>query len=194
MGLFGKNGRISLNILIALIISAWLMNLLVYKREAGALLFAAGRTERDKLAFWVGLLQIANAVFQTWLFLVLATHGGFDHTIAELDTTLLEVGFSRLWSPWFWSIYFITFSLSRLELMENGLCYKHAFLQWHRINSYSWGPAKPNVLTIRFKPRYPLIPGLMSIEVSRKQKDSISQVLDERLPGKQLASVNAAEV
>jgi hypothetical protein len=173
--LFGKYGWVSFYILYAVSISIWLISWFFRKQEAGALLIDIGRTSQNKFVFWIGLFEVAVAVFQTWLFFMLISNGVPKYTSLELEI-------SRLVFWWSVASFFVAIGLNKLELRENGICFMYSLIKWQRINSYAWELAKPNVLTIRFKPRFPLSPGFMSIAIPEKhRKDVVSHILDEQL-------------
>ena len=122
--------------------------------------------------FW-----IAIAVFQTWFFFTLVSY--------EIPESIsLESEMFKLFCWWFFAVHFTATGLDKLEFRENGICCMGTFIRWQRINSYAWEPDKPNVLTIRFKPRFPPLPGFMSITISEQHKRVVGDILDERLPNK----------
>jgi hypothetical protein len=178
--LFGRYGWVSFYILYAVGISIWLISWFFRKQEAGALLIDIGRTSQNKFVFWIGLFEVAVAVLQTWLFFMLVSNGIPKYTSLELEI-------SRLVFWWSVASFFVAIGLNKLELRENGICFMYSLIKWQRINSYDWELVKPNVLTIRFKPRFPLSPGSMSIAIPEEhKKDVVSHILDEQLPGKSL--------
>ncbi|MBD1862361.1 MULTISPECIES: DUF5673 domain-containing protein [Trichocoleus] len=175
----GRYGWVSFHILYAVSISAWWMSWFFRKQEAGSLLADVGRTPQSKFLFWIGLLQVALVVFQTWLF--------FTSTLTrspEYSSLYLEISRLVLW----WSIagFTIAVGLNKLEFRENGICLVHSLMRWQRINSYTWETDKSNVLTIRFKPRFPLLPSFASLAIPANHQEVVSRILAERLVGKRL--------
>jgi hypothetical protein len=177
--LLGKYGWVSFYILYAAGISAWLISWFFRKQEAGSLLADIGRNSQNKFIFWIGLIEVAVAVLQTWLFFTLVSNGVPEYTSPELEI-------SKLVFWWSFASFYIAIGLNKLEFRENGTCFMYSFIKWQRISSYTWEPTKPNVLTIRFKPLFPLLPGFMSIAIPTKHKNVVDRILDERLPGKNL--------
>ena len=177
--LLGRYGWVSFCILYAGETSAWLISWFFRKQEAGSLLADIGRTSQNKFMFWIGLIEVAVAVLYTWSFFTLVSNGVPEYTSLELEGSKVI-----LW--WSLASFLIAIGLNKLEFRENGTCFMYSFIKWQRINSYTWEPAKLNVLTIRFKPHFPLFPGLMSIAIPAKHKDVVARILDERLPGKNL--------
>jgi hypothetical protein len=168
----GRNGRISFFILSAAGMSAWLISWFFRKQAAGSLLADIGRNSQNKFMFWVGLIMIAFLVPLTWF--------SFPRSSISLETKSVLVYLCSSAS------FNIAIGLSKLEFRENGICFMCSFTKWQKINSYTWESAKPNVLTIRVKPFFPLLPGFMSIVIPAKHKDVVDRILNERLPDKNL--------
>lgn len=177
--LLGKYGWVSFYILYSIGIGAWLISWFFRKQEAGSLLADTGRSSQNKFMFWIGLIEVAVAVLQTWLFFTLVSNGVPKYTSLEMEV-------SKLIFWWSFASFFIAIGLNKLEFRENGICFMYSFIKWQRINLYKWEPTKPNVLTIRVKPLFPLLPGFMSIAIPAKHKDVADGILDERLRGKKL--------
>jgi hypothetical protein len=175
--LLGKYGWISFFTLYTVGISIWLLSWFFRKQEAGVLLLDIGKTAQNKLLFWVGLFEVAVAGFMTWLFFEQVSMG-----LPQYSSLGTEVSKLAFW--WSFSIFFMLLGLSKLEFRENGICFMFSFIAWQRIKSYDWEQSKPNTLTIRFEPRYPLFPGFMSMSIPAKHRDAVSHVLNERLPDK----------
>jgi hypothetical protein len=181
ISLFGKYGWVSLYILYAVGIIIWLLNWFFQKQEAGVLLLDIGKNAQNKLLFWVGLLDVAVAGFMTWLFFEQVSRG-----LPQYSSLGTEASKLVFW--WSFAIFFMLLGLSKLEFRENGTCFMFSFIAWQRVKSYNWEQSKPNTLTIRFKPRYPLFlfPGFMSMAIPAKHRDAVSHILNERLPDKNL--------
>lgn len=164
-------------ILFVAAIGAELISWFFKKQKAGSLLVDLGKTSKNKSDLWLGLFGVAVAVFQTWFFFTLVSH-----EVPESISLKSEI-FKLFWW-WFFAVHSTARSLDKLEFRENGICFMGAFIRWQRINSYAWEPDKPNVLTIRFKPRFPLVPGFMSITIPEQHKRGVGDILNERLPDK----------
>jgi hypothetical protein len=173
----GKYGWISFHLLYAVGISVWLIRWFPRKQNAGSLLQDIGRTSQNKFIFRVSLAAVAVSILQTWSFFTLIAKGIPEYVSLDLEM-------SKLIFWWSFASFLIATGLNRLEFRENGICFMYSLIQWQRINSYTWEPAKPNVLTIRFKPRFPLLPGFMSMAIPPNHRDEVSHILDERLPDK----------
>lgn len=167
------------NVLGAVGISAWLLGWVLRKQKAGALLADIGKTSQNKLLLLIGLLLAAYAALMTWLLFTLVSDG------LPKDTSL-ELELPRLAFLWSMASCLIAIGLSKLEFRENGISFMYSLIKWQRINSYGWEKSKPNTLTIQFKPAFPLFPGFMSMAIPVKYKDTVTHILDERLPAKSL--------
>ncbi len=176
-------------LLLLLRASVWLLTWFFCKRESGDLLINIGRTVINKYCFWGGVLFPLILISITWQL--------FFHLLGELFVHGLG-GFSQSTSleNYLGALLFLVFScgvpillfalgLSRLEFRENGICFMFTFINWQKVNSYSW-KLKPNQLTIWFKPDFPLFAGIMNLPIPTKHRDIVSQILNERLPGKNL--------
>jgi len=179
ISLLGNYGWVSLNILGSIGCCVLLLTWFFRKKEFGSLLINTGRTSINKLSFWLAVCFALSAIHTTWVM--------FVQVLGELPpSTNLEVLISQLVFYWVLAIYFLALGLSRLEFRENGICFMLTFLKWQRVNSYNWEQSKPNTLTIRFKPRFSLVPGFLSMPIPTKHREAVNQILDERLPGKNL--------
>jgi len=176
---FGKYGWISFHILYAVVINIWLLSWFFQKQEAGVLLLDIGKNGQSKFFFWGGLLEVALAVYMTWLFFKQVSRGFPQYSSLEMEA-------SKLTSLWSFAIFFMALGLSKLEFREKGICFMFSFITWQKVKSHNWEQSKPNTLTIRFKPRYPLFPGFMSMAIPAKHRDAVSHILNERLPNKNL--------
>jgi hypothetical protein len=178
--LLGKYGWVSFYILCSLGISIWLLNWFFRKQEAGTLLLDIGKTAQNKLLFGVGLIGVVVAGSMTWLF--------FEQVLRELPQYgSLGKEVSKLVFFWSWAIYSMLLGLSKLEFRENGICFMLSFIVWQRVKSWDWEQDKPNTLTIRLKPQYPLsFSWFMSMVIPAQHREAVSYILDERLPHKSL--------
>jgi len=177
ISLLGNYGWVSLNILGSIGCCVLLLTWFFRKKQSGRLLINIGRTSAHKLVFWLAVFYVLMMILTTW--------GTFVLVLGELPpSTNLEVFISQIVCNWALAICFLALGLSRLEFRENGICFMLTFFKWQRINSYNWEQSKPNTLTIRFKPRFSLVPGFVSMPIPTKHCDAVNQILDERLPGK----------
>jgi hypothetical protein len=175
----GKYGWISFYILCAVGNSIWLLSWFFRKQEAGALLLNIGKTSQNKFFFWFGLIEVAFTGSMTWSF--------FRQVSGELPQyNSLGTEVAQLVLFWSLAISFISLGLSKLEFRENGICFMLSFIAWQRVKSCNWEQDKPNTLTIRFKPRYPLIPEFISMSIPAKHRDDVSHILNKQLPDKTL--------
>jgi hypothetical protein len=179
ISLLGRYSWVIFCIIFVAAIGAELISWFLKKQKAGPLLADLGKTSQNKSDLWIGLFSVAVAVFQTWFFFTLVPHG-------TPESTSLKSEIFKLFWWWFSAVHFTARGLDKLEFRENGICFMGAFVRWQRINSYAWESDKPNVLTIRFKPRFPLLLGLLSITIPEQHKHVVSDILNERLPDKNL--------
>lgn len=148
-------------------VSVWLLSWPSRHRDSGGLLLRAGRNSQSKLSFWIGVFEaIVSAVLSLELFLVPIS--SFEDVSSEiaLVATFLAI-----------SVFFISIGLSKLELRENGLCFMFMFIAWSQMTSYKWEPSNPNTLTLKYKPRFPLMPGFMSIKVPPRHRADVDRIV-----------------
>jgi hypothetical protein len=174
----GKYRWVCLDILMLVGMSIWGRIWVSRKKEFGDLLINAGQTSINKYYFSFGVPYTLLLTLTTCLLLI--------QMPGEIRQSLILEMISQFGYLWIWAILFFAYGLSGLEFRENGICFMFIFLNWRRINSYNWEKSKPNVLTVWFKPRFPLFPGFWSIPIPIKHRDVVSQILDEQLPGKKL--------
>lgn len=174
----GKYRWVCLDILVLVDISIRGLTWFFHKKEFGNLLINIGRTSINKYYFSFGVPYA--------LFVTLTTCLLFVQMPGEIRQSLTLEIISQFGFGWISVILPLAYGFSGLEFRENGICFMFIFLNWRRINSYNWEKSKPNVLTVWFKPRFPLFPGFMSIPIPTKHCDVVSQILDEQLPGGKL--------
>ncbi|MEM9977183.1 MAG: hypothetical protein AAF808_06090, partial [Cyanobacteria bacterium P01_D01_bin.2] len=80
------------------------------------------------------------------------------------------------------AVFLLSAGLNRLELRENGMCFLYTFIPWQRMKAYTWEASAPNTLTVRIKPRLPLLSDCMSIRVPKACRDDVDQVLHTHIP------------
>ncbi len=173
--LTGKYGLIGSQIFVTVTVIVWLLSWSVQKQKAGILLLDIGRNED----FWatqvlMGLAYAAFAVYNVWSFLRQVLRGDFQYV--SLVTKFSDFAF---WLTL--AIFLILQGFSKTEFRTNGICTYFRFISWRRIKSYNWEPSKPNILTIRYKPRFPLFPKWMSWPIPIRYKEAVSHILDDRL-------------
>lgn len=182
--LLGKSGRLSLTILSSVFFITYLLSWLWRRKKAGSLVLDLGRPLPSKLIFLLGVCQAVAAVFLSFSLLQLISGGDQNFRTPDAYFSLVLSSLSTVIGSWSLAILFCSMGLSKLQLRENGICYMFMRMGWQRITSYTWERAKPNVLTIRFKPRFPLIPGFWSLPLPIARKDDVEHILAEYLPGK----------
>jgi hypothetical protein len=160
-------------------VSVWLLPWFFRKKEFGNLLINIEQPLVPIFFFWMAVFLTLITGVYTFVVFGLVLEG-------LLQSTSLGIEISRLVFGWVLAIFFLAYALSRIEFRENGICFVFTLFKWQRINSYNWEQSKPNILTIRFKPRFPLSRGFMSMPIPAKHRDVVNQILDERLPGKNL--------
>jgi hypothetical protein len=178
----GEYGRVILHILISVGISVWLLTWFFRKKESGDLLINIGQTLINKFFFWLGLFYASYITLMTWRL-------SAQISVGIPQSTNLEIQISYLVLCWLMVILALALGLGGLEFRVNGICFMLTFFNWQRVNSYKWEKSQLNVLnvlTIWFKPRFPLLPGFLSTPIPTKHRDVVSQILDEQLPGKKL--------
>lgn len=159
-------------------IIVWWLIWFFRKKEFGDLLINIGRTSINKYYFSFGVPYALLVTLSTCLL--------FVQMPVEIRQSLILEIISQLGFGWISAILFLAYGFSGLEFRENGICFMFTFLNWRRVKSYNWEKSKPNVLTIWFKPRFPLLPGFISIPIPTKHCDVVSQILDEQLSGGKL--------
>ena len=167
------------SVTLSTLVGVWLLGWISQKQKAGSLLLDVGRNPQYKFMLWVGLLEAAVAALQT---LVL-----FSQVSQKLPLYMsLKEGVFQVIFYWSFAIYLIASGLSRLEFRENGTCFMYSLIVWQRVNSYKWEQTRPNILTIRFKPWFSFFPGIVSMNIPAKHRNTVSQILNERVPNQNL--------
>jgi hypothetical protein len=151
------------------------------KQKAGILLLNIGENEN----LWMTQAELILAYiflvgYNTWSLFEQALRGNLQY--ASLVTKISD--------PAFWlslAIGFILQEFSRTEFRSNGICIYFWFIPWRRIKSYNWEPSKPNILTIQYKPRFPLFSTWMSSPIPTQSQEAVDRILNERLQDKSLS-------
>ena len=130
----------------------------------------AGKTIQNKYLFWTGVFEAAVALCLTWL---AALTPSLRAAIESLSSTIVI---------WVMAVLFIAVGLSGLELREKGVCFMLTFISWQQMNSYAWEASRPNTLTLRCSPRFPLMPGFMSIRVPASHREEVDRIVKLHIP------------
>lgn len=176
LSLFGKYGWVSIHILSAVSFSSWFFSWFFRKQKAGALLLDIGKTSQISSLL---VLLVWIAFFAYVFSKILSFFHPFENGVSQY--TSLKQDISAIVSYWTSAIFLTATALNKLELRENGICSMYSLIKWQKISSYAWEPAKPNVVTIRFKQKNPLWPRFMSLAIPEKHKGVVSHILDEQL-------------
>jgi hypothetical protein len=172
-------GLVIFQILFSVGVSVWLLYWFFHKKELGSLLIKIEQNSANIFLFWIAVFLFLSTGVYTLVFLGL---------VLEVlpQSTSFEIEISGLVFNWATAIFFLAHALSRIEFRENGICVLFTLFKWQSINSYNWEQAQHNILKIRFKQRFPLNKGFMRLPIPAKHRDAVTQILDERLPGKNL--------
>lgn len=177
----GEYGRLSFSILFAVLIISYPLSWLWRRKQVGSLLLDLGRSSSSKPMLWFGLFQGILAAWYSFSLLQLILRGVQAYSTPDDYFSVVVSDLSALLSSCSLAIFFCSTGLSRLQLRANGICYQFQRMSWQRITSYNWERAKPHILTIRFKSRFPLIPGFWSLSIPIARKDDVEHVLSEYL-------------
>ncbi len=158
------------NVVIAILILTGIDSFL-RKMKAGALLLDLGKNPKNKQLLWVGLFLVSIGAFNALIFFRSSSFGGLSRSLYQ-------------WSIFYciFGIYNLALGMSGLEFRENGIWFMCSLIKWQQIKSYIWDLDKVNVVTIRFKPRFPLSPASTSLAIPERYRDAVNQILNERLP------------
>lgn len=177
----GRYGLAVLYLLYAVGVLGWLLSWPWRKQKSGALKLEVGRTNQNKILFWIGLFQVGLAIVMTLANLdqltgALVTTGGLISGIAELS----------FW--WAIALLFIMLGLSDLELRENGLSYLYAWQPWDRVEAFGWDDDKPNTLILKVLPRSIFSRKYVTINIPDAQKEAVDQLIDDYISEADLAT------
>jgi hypothetical protein len=178
--LLGDYGLVGFQIFVAVTVIISLLSWPFRKQKAGILLLDIGKNEDLWVAqVGLGLAYSAFVGHNAWSFFRQASTGNLQY--ASLVTKGVD------FALWFsLGILWIFQGFSKTEFRTNGICTYFRFISWRRMKSYNWEPSKPNILTIRYKPRFPLFPTWMSWPIPIRYKEALNQILNERLQDKSL--------
>lgn len=174
----GKYGLVGFQIFITITLIVRLLRWSAQKQKAGILLLDIGKNEDLWMTLvLMGLAYAVFVVYDAWSFFRQVSWGNFQY--ASLATKGVNLAF---WLSL--AISWILQGFSNTEFRSNGICYYFCFIPWRRIKSYNWELSKPNILTIRYKSRFPLFPTWMSWPIPIRYKEAVNQILNERLQDK----------
>jgi ankyrin repeat protein len=160
----------SINIILAVSYGIYLLTWYWRKRQAGSLLLKVGQLSANKFFFQIGVFQALIAILYSASFIYLASTGfSSSDSLANSLATLLNC--------WTLAIVSVSSGLSELELRENGICYMFWLIRWERITSYAWESSQNSTLTLRLKPRFPLLPRFQSFPLPSAHRDAVDQIL-----------------
>ncbi|MEM8809071.1 MAG: hypothetical protein AAGF01_23880 [Cyanobacteria bacterium P01_G01_bin.38] len=148
-------------------VGGWLLSWPFRKQASGGLVFNAGRPPQSRFLLWIGLLEGVVAAYMTWSSLLIR-----DFYSGGSISTLIGLVF---W--WTLTVFFIALGLNNLELRKNGVCFMYTVIPWSRMISYRWEASKPTTLTIRLKPRLPILPDFMSVNVPKPHRGAIDRIV-----------------
>lgn len=181
LSFIGRYGLVALYALYALGVFTWLLSWPTRKKKSGELKLEIGRTNQNKILFWVGLFTTGLAIVMTFSLLdqltgPLVTTGGLISGIAEL----------AFW--WAIAALFIMLGLSDLEIRENGLSYLYAWQPWDRIEAFGWDDDKPNTLILKVLPRTLFSRKYVTLNIPAAQKEAVDQLIDDYISEADLAA------
>ena len=153
---------------------AWLLSWPLREKAAGSLLLNAGRSQQNKLIFWVGICEVAVAAFITWLAVTSLMN------FPEETDAIAQVLQIIFW--WTVAAFFLAIGLNKLKVRENGICFMYTFISWSRMKSYAWESSHPNTLTIQYTPFIPVLPGYMTINIPKRHRDEIDRLVEAHIP------------
>jgi Domain of unknown function (DUF5673) len=178
INLGGKYGLVGFQFFFAVTIIVSLLSWSLRKQKAGILLLDIGKNEDLWVSqVGVGLLWAALAGYNAWSFFRQVPRGNLQYF--SIVTKVSELAFYLSVA-----ISLILQGFSKTEFRVKGICTYFRFISWQQIKSYNWEESKPNVLTIRYKPRFPLFPKWMSWTIPMRYREDISRILDERFQDK----------
>lgn len=147
------------------------INTFFERTKSGSLLLGLGRTKKNKQLFQFGLTMFFLAVIDSLIFIL----GG--SILEELYATIFY---------FVWSFYMIALGMSGLEFRKNGIWFMCSLIKWQQMRSYVWDLDNANVLTIQFRPRFPLSPASTSLAIPERYRDAVNQILNEHLSHRSL--------
>lgn len=157
----------------AVFFALWLGSWPIRRRAAGDLLLSI-KPPQNKLFAWIGWFEGAFAIILTWEFI--ARWSGPDRgSLSELPILIMI---------WLVTGLFFVFAQSRFEFRENGFCYVFRYIEWARVTAYEWEPTKPETLTLRYQPRFPLLPKFLTLKMPAAQHEEIERIAESYISRK----------
>jgi hypothetical protein len=174
-----KYGLVAFQFLASAMVIFYFLSLPFRKEKAKILLLDIGKNEFWTSSLFAGLMYIGLTISNALAFFRYASTG-FPQG-SNFVTEISGLAFNGSLSVWW-----ILLALSKTEFRENGIWLGTILIKWQRIKSYRWEPSKPNILTIRHKPSFPLFSGWMSLPIPLQYREDVSRILNERLPNENL--------
>lgn len=140
------------------------------RMKAGSLLLNLGKNPKRKQLLRVGLGFISLGAFDALLTFRSSSSEESPGLIYQLSIFYC-----------IWGIYNLALAISKLELCENGIWCMCSLIKWKQIKSYVWDLDNVNVLTIQFRPRFPLTPASTSLAIPERYRDAVNQILNDHL-------------
>jgi hypothetical protein len=171
---FKNHGLAVLQFLFSSAIIIYLLSSLLQKRKSGILLLDIGKSELWSSQLTLGVMNLG--------LMILSASSYFYNISVTFSQISLVAKISELSFYGSIGVFLILQSLNKTEFRKSGIWVWLRFIKWERVKSYRWEPSKPNILTIRHKPSFPLFSGWMSFPVPTQYREDVSRILSERLP------------
>jgi hypothetical protein len=184
INLLGEYGLTAFQFFLSITCISLLLDWYFQKQKAGILLLDISENEDLRMVqVWLGLAGVVFVGFSAWSFFRQVSTGNPQYASLVIKKVADLAWLLSL------NIVFISQGLSGTEFRSNGICMGtyFRFISWRRIKSYYWEPSKPNILTIRYKPRFPLFPTWMSWPIPAQSQEAVDRILNERLQDKRLS-------
>jgi hypothetical protein len=182
INLLGEYGLVGFQFFCATALIVLLLDWYFQKQKAGILLLDITENEDLRMSqVWLGLFGMVFVVgINAWSFFRQVSMGNPQYASLVIEKVANLAWLLSL------NIVFISQGLSKIEFRSNGICMGTCFrfISWRRIRSCNWELSKPNILTTRYKPRFPLFPTWMSWPIPTRYQEAVNQILNERLQGK----------
>jgi hypothetical protein len=174
-----KYGLIAFQFFASAMVIFCFLSLPFRKKKSGFLLLDIGKNEFWVLSLLLGLMYIGSTIPNALSFFRHVSTG-FPQG-SNLVTELSGIAFNGSLSAWW-----ILLAFSKTEFRKNGIWLGTILIKWQIIKSYRWEPSKPNILTIRHKPSFPLFSGWMSFPIPPQYREDVSSILNEQVPNENL--------
>jgi hypothetical protein len=141
----------------------------------GNLLCAFEKNVQNKTYFYLGItLFILQPLF---LFSTIPSLLSNEITVLSFFNS---IGSSL--SAILFGIYAVFFANSAARLYENGISIMGNYILWNKITSYHFGGDKQNTFQAKYQSDFPLSPSIINLVVSEKDKVTLVEVLQQKLP------------